>query len=136
MSKALIRQYYDSFNAKNWDQFISLLDDYVIHEVNQGEKEVGKNLFKKFIDRMNISYDEKIEDVIIFESDLANLFAVQYIVHGKYLKTDPGLPEACGQVYQVKGAAFFEIEEGKIKAITNYYNLTEWIDQVKYLARK
>lgn len=131
MSKALIRQYYDSFNQKNWDQFLSLLDENVVHELNEGEKEIGKNRFKKFLDRMNASYDEKIENVIIYESDLTNLFAVQYIVHGTYLKTDSGLPEARGQVYQVKGAAFFEIEESKIKVITNYYNLNEWINLIK-----
>lgn len=130
MSKALIRQYYDSFNQKNWKQFFNLLDDNIVHEVNEGDKEVGKARFQKFLDRMNTSYDEQINNVIIYEADIKNLFAVQYIVSGTYLKTDPGLPEARGQKYEVKGAAFFEIEEGKIKVITNYYNLNEWLSLI------
>jgi steroid delta-isomerase-like uncharacterized protein len=131
MSKALIQKYYEYFNLKNWDSFLGLLDNHVIHEINQGNKEIGLNQFKKFLNRMNECYDEKISHVTIFTSDLDNLYSVQYTVTGKYLKSDIGLPPACGQTYEVKGAAFFEIEDGKIKAITNYYNLNEWIEMIR-----
>jgi steroid delta-isomerase-like uncharacterized protein len=128
MSKALIQKYYEYFNQKNWDSFLGLLDTNVIHEINQGSKELGLSQFKKFLNRMNECYNETISHITIYSSDLSNLYSVQYTVTGKYLKTDKGLPPAHGQTYEVKGAAFFEIEDQKIKVITNYYNLNEWID--------
>ncbi len=131
MSKALIQKYYELFNQKNWDAFLSLLDKDVVHEINHGDKEIGVNRFKKFLERMNNSYEEKISDITIYSCDLSNHFATQYTVNGKYLKTDEGLPPAKGQTYELRGAAFFEIEDGKVKVITNYYNLKEWLDIIK-----
>jgi steroid delta-isomerase-like uncharacterized protein len=131
MSKQLIQKYYEYFNSKEWENFFKLLDTNIIHEINQGNKEIGINLFKKFLNRMNECYDEKISNIIIFNSDLQNLYAVQYTVSGIYLKTDHGLPAAHGQTYEIRGAAFFEIENQKITAITNYYNLNEWIEMIQ-----
>ncbi|MFZ4714445.1 MAG: nuclear transport factor 2 family protein [Bacteriovoracaceae bacterium] len=130
MSKALIHKYYESFNQKNWDQFLGMLDQNVVHEINHGDKEIGINKFKKFLDRMNNCYEEKISDITIYSCDRSNLYATQYTVTGTYLKTDEGLPPAKGQTYELKGAAFFEVEENKITLVTNYYNLKEWLDLI------
>ena len=52
------------------------------------------------------------------------------MVHGEYLRSDEGLPEAKGQKYVLPGGAFFEIRHGKIARVSNYYNLQDWIAQV------
>ena len=44
--------------------------------------------------------------------------------------TDEGLPEARGQRYVLPAGAFFEIRDGKVARVTNYYNLNDWIAQV------
>ncbi len=41
-----------------------------------------------------------------------------------------GLPEARGQTYELPVGAFFEIRDGKVARVTNYYNLNDWIAQV------
>ncbi len=56
--------------------------------------------------------------------------AAEFIVHGNYLKTDPGLPEAKGQTYILPAGAFFDIRDGKIARVTTFYNLNDWIAQV------
>jgi len=56
--------------------------------------------------------------------------AAEFVVHGEYLKTDEGLPEAKGQTYVLPAGAFFEIRDGKVARISNYYNLEDWIAQV------
>ena len=56
--------------------------------------------------------------------------AAEFVIHGEYLKTDPGLPEAAGQTYVLPVGAFFEVRGGKIARVTNYYNLAEWTRQV------
>ena len=56
--------------------------------------------------------------------------AAEFTVHGEYIATDEGLPEARGQRYVLPAGAFFEIRDGKVARVTNYYNLNDWIAQV------
>lgn len=56
--------------------------------------------------------------------------AAEFIVHGKYLKTDEGLPEATGQTYELPAGAFFAFTGDRISRVTVYYNLSDWEWQV------
>ena len=51
-----------------------------------------------------------------------------YLVFGR---EDAGLPEARGQAYVLPGGAFFDIRGGRIARVSNYYNLEDWIAQVR-----
>ena len=42
-----------------------------------------------------------------------------------------GLPEARGQTYRLPGGSFFDLRDGKIARVTTYYNLADWMAQVK-----
>ena len=126
----LIEQYYAAFNARDWDTFFSLVHEDVVHDLNQGARESGLEAFKTFMDRMNRSYSEALRDIQVMYSQDGTRAAAEYVVDGTYLADDEGLPAANGQTYSLPGGAFFEIENGKIRRITNYYNLTDWIRQV------
>lgn len=126
----LLRRYYDAFNRGDWDAMLDLLTDDVAHDVNQGERQVGRSTFAAFLQRMNRSYSERLEDVTVMAAPDGTRAAAEYTVHGTYMKTDEGLPEAHGQTYVLPGGAFFEVRDGRIARVTNYYNLPEWIRQV------
>ncbi|WP_438970110.1 ketosteroid isomerase-related protein [Methylophaga sp.] len=126
----LLQQYYDAFNRQDMESFLNMLTDDVIHDVNQTGREVGKEAFSKFMDRMNAHYKEQIVDISITTNDEGDRAAVEFTVLGEYLSTDEGLPEADGQTYRLPAGAFFEIRDGKVARITNYYNLEDWIAQV------
>jgi steroid delta-isomerase-like uncharacterized protein len=126
----LLQDYYDAFNRQDMDAFLAMLTDDVIHDVNQGGREVGKEAFSKFMDRMNAHYKEQIVDISITANDEGDRAAVEFTVLGEYLSTDEGLPEAAGQKYNLPAGAFFVIRDGKVARITNYYNLEDWIAQV------
>jgi len=126
----LIQQYYAAFNAGDMDTFLNLLTDDVIHDINQGGREVGRDAFAAFMDRMNGSYQEELVDIEVMVNADGSRAAAEFVVLGKYLKSDPGLPEAKGQTYRLPAGAFFEVREGKVARISNYYNLEDWIAQV------
>jgi len=126
----LIRKYYDSFNQQNMDSFFELLDTHVIHDINQGGTETGKEAFIKFMQRMNRCYQEKVTNLAIMVNIDGSRAAAEFTIEGTYLATDSGLPEAKGQRYQLPCGAFFSIKDGKIARITNYYNLNDWLKQV------
>jgi steroid delta-isomerase-like uncharacterized protein len=127
---ALIQRYYDAFNAGQWDTMLSLLTDDVAHDLNQGARENGRGAFAAFLARMNASYREQLREIRIIASADGARAAAEYVVHGTYHHTDEGLPEARGQTYVLPGGAFFDIRQGRIARVTNYYNLQDWIAQV------
>lgn len=126
----LLQNYYAAFNAQDMDSFLSLLTDDVIHDINQGPRESGKAAFSEFMVRMNRNYKETITDIEIMVNSDGSRAAVEFTVLGEYLATDEGLPEANGQTYKLPAGAFFDIRDGKVARVTNYYNLEDWIAQV------
>ncbi|MGZ8195326.1 MAG: ketosteroid isomerase-related protein [Methylosarcina sp.] len=126
----LIQNYYDAFNKGDMDTFMSLLTDDVIHDINQGKRETGKEAFTQFMACMNYNYKEQLVDMVIMATPDGTRAAAEFVVLGEYLKTDEGLPVAQGQKYRLPAGAFFEIRNNKVARITNYYNLQDWIAQV------
>ena len=126
----LIKRYYAAFNAGDMKTFESLLTDDVIHDINQGQRETGKEAFRAFMGRMNGAYKEHLTDMSIMASADGARASAEFVVNGEYLKSDEGLPEAHGQKYVLPAGAFFVVRDGKVARITNYYNLQDWIAQV------
>ena len=126
----LIRAYYAAFNAGDRDAMLALLTDDVAHDLNQGARETGREAFAAFMRRMDTSYRERLDDIVVMTSSDGTRAAAEYVVHGEYLADDAGLPPARGQRYVLPGGAFFAIRDGRIARVSNYYNLEDWIAQV------
>lgn len=133
-TKALIAEYYAAFNALDIERFLGLLTDDVVHDINQGGRETGRDAFRSFLARMDRSYSEQIVEISITANDDGSRAAAEFIVLGTYKATDEGLPEATGQTYRLPAGAFFEIRGGKVARISNYYNLQDWLRQVGGIA--
>lgn len=129
-SVQLILDYYAAFNRGDWEAMLACLDEAVVHDLNQGERESGRDAFRAFLARMDRSYVERLEDIVVMATADGVRAAAEYVVHGEYRATDEGLPPAQGQRYVLPGGAFFEVRDGKITRVTNYYNLQEWLRQV------
>jgi steroid delta-isomerase-like uncharacterized protein len=129
-SEKLIQAYYDAFNAKDVNGFLALLDEDVVHDINQGRRERGKQAFSVFLARMNRCYDEQIVDLVIMTNPDGIHVAAEFQVVGKYVATDAGLPAARGQPYRLPAGAFFEVKDGNVTRISNTYNLHDWLKQV------
>ena len=130
-TEKLIRDYYAAFNRGDMDTFVNLLAENVAHDVNQGGREAGKAKFRRFMQRMNKNYRERLTNIKIVASADGKHAAAEFVVNGTYLATDTGLPKAKGQKYKLPGGAFFDVKRGKIARITNYYNLQDWLKQIR-----
>jgi len=127
---ALIEHYYAAFNRGDWEAMLACLTDDVAHDLNQGGREHGREAFRAFLGRMEASYREQLQKVVVMASDDGARAAAEYEVHGTYVADDEGLPPAHGQRYVLPGGAFFAIRDGRISRVINYYNLNDWITQV------
>lgn len=126
----LLRSYYAAFNSGDRETFFSLMAEDIVHDLNQGGSERGVPAFREFMTRMDRCYRERLEDLVLFANEDGTRAAAEFTVHGEYLATDEGLPEANGQTYVLPAGAFFQIKDGKIARVTMYYNLSEWLRQV------
>ena len=130
MSIQTIEAYYRAFNSADFAGMLALLSADVVHDVNQGTREIGKPAFAQFLDRMNASYSEQLSDLVIMADSVGKRFAAEFTVEGVYLQGDPGFPEARGQRYRLPAGAFLEVSAGLITRVSTYYNLADWLFQV------
>jgi steroid delta-isomerase-like uncharacterized protein len=129
-TQALIARYYDAFNRGDTDGMLACVADDIIHDTNQGDRRIGRDRFHAFCARMSHHYKERLDGIVIMATDDGARAAAEFNVHGQYLVTETGLPDATGQSYQLPAGTFFAVRDGKIARVTTYYNLTEWIMQV------
>jgi steroid delta-isomerase-like uncharacterized protein len=79
---------------------------------------------------MDRCYAEQLRDIAVMSHGDGSRAAAEYVVHGRYKVADAGLPPARGQTDVLPGGAFFDIRDGRIARVTNYYNLQDWLAQV------
>jgi steroid delta-isomerase-like uncharacterized protein len=127
----IVKKYFTAFNEGRTKDMLALLHPEVQHDRNQSKSEVGLEAFTKFMAHMDACYKEELKNMIYFVSEDTQRVSVEFDVHGTYLKTDGNLPAARGQKYVVSAGSFLEIKAGKIKRVTTYYNLPQWIEMVK-----
>lgn len=107
-----------------------MLSEDVVHDINQGGVETGRDAFRVFLQRMDRCYRERVCDLAVFANEDGSRGAAEFFIEGEYLSTDTGLPPARGQRYRLRVGAFFDLQGGQVSRITNYYNLEEWLRQV------
>lgn len=129
-TRDLIARYYAAFNAGDAAGMLACVSDDIEHRVNEGAIRRGRALFAEFCAHMGVSYAETLREIEIFVNDGGTRAAAEFVVHGTYLATDPGLPPAHGQTYVLPAGAFFDVAQGKITRITTFYNLADWVAQV------
>jgi steroid delta-isomerase-like uncharacterized protein len=129
-SAEIIRAYLEAFNQGDTAAMLGMASGDIAHHVNEGGIRTGKEAFAEFNAHMTRCYRERLEDIVVFSSQDPTRAAAEFTVHGEYLATDEGLPEAKGQTYKLPAASFFTVGGGKITRITTYYNLSDWIAQV------
>jgi steroid delta-isomerase-like uncharacterized protein len=130
MSSELIASYYSAFNARDYASMLALLSEDVVHDVNQGGRELGRAAFAAFLARMDENYREQLVELAIMSDASGTRFAAEFTVVGTYLKADEGMPAAHGQMYRLPAGTFLSLRDGKITRVTTYYNLRDWLLQV------
>ena len=129
-TRKLIRAYYDRFNTRDREGFLTLLSPAVVHDISQGASEKGKARFARFLAHMDECYRERVSALVIMVDADGGRAAAEFRLDGRYLKTDGDFSRATGQRYRLRVGAFFEIRNGRIARVSNHYNLKDWLRQV------
>ena len=129
-TEKLVAAYLDAFNAGDSAAMLALMDEDIIHDINQGGREIGVEKFRWFNAMMAKHYREELGDIVVMSSPDGTRAAAEFTVRGTYEVTADGLPEATGQRYSLPAGIFFEVEDGRITRVSTHYNLANWIAQV------
>jgi steroid delta-isomerase-like uncharacterized protein len=127
---ALILRFFAARNRGDIDGALDCLADGVVHEINQGAREIGKAAFRAYLQHVQHSYREEVRDICVMSVDDGTRAAAEFTLHGVYQADDDGLPAARGQRYTLSAGAFFAINQGKIARVSRYHNLRELSAQV------
>lgn len=134
-AERLVRAYYDAFNRHDVEGFLALLAPDVEHGVSQGGVQRGRDAFRAFVAHMDRCYLERIEDLVVMTEPSGTRAAAEFVVHGRYIATDPGVPDATpparDQPYVLPAGAFFTLRNGQVARIVNHYDLGDWVRQVR-----
>ena len=126
----LIQSYYQAFNEEDIEKFISTLHPEVIHDICQGETEIGRDAFRKFMERCFDVCKENARDIVIIAGEEGKYAAAKLVIDGVYLKGAANCPPAKNQKYTIPVYAFFEVKDGLIHRMSCFYNQKDWIKQV------
>ncbi|WP_260923672.1 ketosteroid isomerase-related protein [Novosphingobium sp. 9] len=129
-SLALAERYYAAFNAGDSEGMLACLSDDVVHDINQGGRQQGKEAFRAFLAHMDACYRERLTGIVLMSDEAGHRLAAEFVVHGEYLTTDGDLPPAKGQRYELPAGAFLTVQDGQITRVAVHYNLADWIAQV------
>jgi len=129
-TETLIRRYFFAFNLAKWDDMLDCLAPDVVHDINQGGRQVGREAFRAFLLYMQRCYREQLRDIVVMVDATGSRAAAEFVVDGEYIATDEGLPSANGQRYPLSAGAFLEVRDGRIARLSMSYNLAEWMRQV------
>jgi steroid delta-isomerase-like uncharacterized protein len=130
-TSALILRFYAAYNRRDIDGMLECVSDDVAHDVNQGRRETGKAAFRAYLERVLRCYQEEVRDVVVLSIDDGTRAAAEFVQHGVYQDTEPGLPPAHGQRYVLPGSGFFTVHLGKIARVAHHYNLHERAAQIE-----
>jgi steroid delta-isomerase-like uncharacterized protein len=121
-TNALVLRFCAAFSRGDVEGMLDCLADDVVHDINQGERETGKSAFRAYFSQHGRYYREELRDIVVMSVDDGTRAAAEFSVHGTYVETAPGQPEANGQRYLLTAGAFFAIHQGKIARVTPCYN--------------
>lgn len=127
---ALILRYCAAYNRRDIDGMLDCVSDDIIHDINQGTRETGKEAFGNCLRRTQRSYREEWSDIVVMCIDDGTRAAAEFTIHGVYQAAAAGLPPAQGQRYTLSAGVFFAVHQGKIARMTPYYNAHERMAQI------
>lgn len=125
-----IQAYFDAFNQSDIEAMLALLHEDVVHDINEGQRLIGKQAFRLFYTQAIGHFDEVRTDLAIMVSENSGRAAAEFTRRGSYSVTLEGLPEAHGQSYSLQAGIFFELDDDLITRVTGYFNKADLIKQL------
>ena len=121
-----------ALNRHDWDAAVSgFTDDGVLADHAEGTRDQGKEAIKGWLKREEEEFSSDYRLTFVDTIETHDRFAVVYDLTGTHDRSSqqPPLP-ATGKKYSIRGLAVGRREGDKVKELTLYYNMMEFLAQV------
>jgi steroid delta-isomerase-like uncharacterized protein len=128
----MLEDYLAAWNSHDVEKIASFFTDDGVHEdVAIGEVNRGKEQLKAFASYTFTAFpDFKLERTSSFVA--GDWRGSEWIMSGTHTGDIPGIPTT-GKSFSIRGASISELQEGKIRRNSDYWNLASFLQQVGLL---
>ena len=128
----MFEDYLAAWNSHDVDKILPFhTDDCIYEDVATGNVSRGKEELKAYISNtFAIFADFKLEVKSSFVA--GDWRGAEWIMSGTHTGDIPGIPTT-GKSFSVRGASINEMQEGKIKRTSDYWNQVSFLQQVGLL---
>jgi len=131
----MIRDSIAAYNAHDIERFLSFCTDDIIYEAMSGASVMrGKAEMRTYLGEAFSAFpDFKIDLKLVFPS--AKLAAMEWIMSGTFkgVLRPLGL-QPTGKSFSVRGASIAELQGGKVRRNTDYYDSADFLRQIGVMA--
>ncbi len=125
-ARALIERYFEAFNAGDHERLLACVSDDLAHDADGQGREIGKDKFRWYLGMRARHFRDQVSDLVVMVAPDGTRAAAEFTLRGSYTATRDGFPEANGQSYSILAGAFFEIDDGLMSRVTEYYDSAAW----------
>ena len=125
----MFEDYLAAWNSHDVEKTLSFFtDDCIYEDVPTGNVSRGKEELKAYISNTFAVFDD-------FKLEMKSSFiagdwrGAEWIMSGRHTGDIPGIPTT-GKSFSVRGASINELQEGKIKRTSDYWNIVSFLQQV------
>lgn len=128
----MLKDFAAAWSQHDVDRILSFYtDDCVYEDVALGRKMRGREEIRRFVEELFRGVrDFRIEHRAALVSDRGG--AAEWVMSGTHSDDLPGLP-ATGRRFSVRGASVLELERGKIRRISDYWDMAGFLRQLGIL---
>ena len=125
----MFREYDAAWASHNVEKIVSFYtDDCIYEDVASGVVSRGKEELKAFIKTTLASFpDLKVEITSFFVA--GDWVGSEWVMTGTRTGPSPNSPTA-KKKFSIRGASITELQEGKIKRNSDYWNMTSYLQQI------
>lgn len=130
-TRALVMRFLTAFNEGDREAMLACLGEDVVHDINQGGREIGIEKFRWFVAARARHFRESIGDIAVMTDEGGTRAAAEFTLRGIYVATTDGLPPATGQQYALAAGCFFEVDDGRISRVSEHFNRAALVEQLE-----
>ena len=123
-------EYLDAWNSHDGERIASFMaQDATYADVALGLIHRGQSDIAAWINTMEPEFSSDYSFDPVYDVVTDTGYVIEWVLKGTHNGTSPQLP-ATGKPYAIHGVSVGELERGKIKRNTDYWNMMEFLIQI------
>lgn len=108
---SLVKRYVAAFNARDWDALAEILDEDLVHDDFDGERQIGRDAFRRQLAARASERRETLADVAVLAASDSGRAGAEFTLRGQ-------TPD--GRSFALAAGEFYDTANGRISRISSF----------------